>query len=102
MKYLLDANVLCEPTKPVPVQKALIWLQANVLDCVIDAIVLAEIWQGIDALPQGRKRANLEAWFEGLRTRIQCLDWTADVALRWDHWSTKCGALVLPLASKIR
>ena len=83
MKYLLDANVLCEPTKPLPAQEALNWLQANVLDCVTDSIVLAEIWQGIDALPQGRKRTNLEAWFAGMSSRIRCLDWTLEVALRW-------------------
>lgn len=83
MKYLLDANLLCEPTKPLPAQEALNWLHANVLDCVTDSIVLAEIWQGIDALPQGRKRANLEAWFAGMSSRIRCLDWTLEVALRW-------------------
>jgi len=43
MKYLLDANLLCEPTKPLPAQEAPNWLQANVLDCVTDSIVLAEI-----------------------------------------------------------
>lgn len=76
MKYLLDANLLCEPTKPQRVQKAVDWLQANVVECVTDAVVMGEIWQGIDKLPAGLKRVNLEAWFVGLRSRVHCLDWT--------------------------
>lgn len=83
MKYLLDANLLCEPTKPQRVQKAVDWLQINVVDCVTDAVVMGEIWQGIDKLPAGRKRVNLEAWFVGLRSRVHCLDWTLDVAIVW-------------------
>lgn len=83
MKYLLDANLLCEPTKPQRVQKAVDWLQANVVDCVTDAVVMGEIWQGIDKLPAGHKRVNLEAWFVGLRSRVHCLDWTLDVAIVW-------------------
>lgn len=83
MKYLVDANLLCEPTKPQHVQKAVDWLQANVVDCVTDAVVMGEIWQGIDKLPAGSRRANLEAWFVGLRSRVHCLDWTLDVAVAW-------------------
>ena len=83
MKYLRDANLLCEPTKPQRVQKAVDWLQANVVDCVTDPVVMGEIWQGIDKLPAGRKRTNLEAWFLGLRSRVHCLDWTLDVAVVW-------------------
>lgn len=83
MKYLLDANLLCEPTKAQRVQKAVNWLQANVVECVTDAVVMGEIWQGIDKLPAGLKRVNLEAWFVGLRSRVHCLDWTLDVAIVW-------------------
>ncbi len=83
MKYLLDANLLCEPTKAQCVQKAVDWLQANVVECVTDAVVMGEIWQGIGKLPAGRKRVNLEAWFVGLRSRVHCLDWTLDVAIVW-------------------
>ena len=83
MKFLVDANVLCEPTKPQCVQKAVDWLRANVVDCVADAVVVGEIWRGIDRLPAGRKRTNLEAWFAGLRTRVHSLDWTPDVAIVW-------------------
>ncbi len=83
MKYLVDANLLCEPTKQRPIQQAVDWLQANVVECVTDAVVLAEIWQGIDCIPAGRRRDNLELWFNGLRSRVHCLDWTVEVAIAW-------------------
>lgn len=83
MKYLLDANLLCEPTKPQSVEKAVEWLQANVLECVTDVIVIGEIWRGIDKLPAGRKRTSLENWFDGLRARVYCLDWDFDTAVVW-------------------
>ncbi len=83
MRYLVDANLLCEPTKPQPFQPAVEWLQANVVDCVTDSVVMAEIWRGIDHLPAGRRRSNLEVWFQGLRSRVHCLDWTLDVAIVW-------------------
>ena len=83
MKYLVDANLLCEPTKPQCNQKAVEWLQANATECVADAVVMGEIWRGIEKLPAGRRRTNLEAWFAGLRSRVHCLDWTLDVAVVW-------------------
>ncbi len=83
MKFLVDANLLCEPTKLQRNQKAVDWFQDNVVDCVTDAVVIGEIWRGIDRLHVGRRRANLEAWFAGLRSRVCCLDWTREVAIVW-------------------
>ena len=83
MKFLVDANVLCEPTKSRCAQKAVDWFQANVVDCVTDAVVMGEIWRGIERLPEGHRRTNLEAWFTGLRNRVHCLDWSLDVAIVW-------------------
>ena len=83
MKYLVDANLLCEPTKPQCVQKAVDWFQAKVVECVTDAVVMGELWQGIEKLPVGRKRANLETWFAGLRSRVHCLDWSLDTGIVW-------------------
>lgn len=84
MKYLVDANLLCEPTKLFPVQQAVDWFQNHVTDCVTSSVVIGEVWRGIDDLPAvGKKREGLERWFDGLRQRILCLDWTFDVALVW-------------------
>ena len=83
MTYLVDANVLCEPTRPAPDAKVVAWLTAYEGEYVVDAIVLAEIQMGIIALPRGRKRSVLEQWFAGVVQRVECLPWDAAVGLRW-------------------
>lgn len=52
---------------------------------MIDAIVLGEIWDGIAALPEGRKRKDLEGWFVRLRNSVVCLPWTDDTAVAWGN-----------------
>lgn len=83
MKYLVDANILSEPTRASPSSKVIDWLRRNERQIVVDPIVLGEVRYGILLLPKGRKRAGLEAWFdEGVR-HIRCLSWDAKVGLRW-------------------
>ena len=83
MTYLVDANVLCEPTKPTPNPKVIDWLDANEQDIVVDPIVLGEVHFGILALPRGRKRTQLQQWFEAVVQTIDCLPWDAATGLRW-------------------
>jgi predicted nucleic acid-binding protein len=83
MTYLVDANVLSEPTKPQPDSRVVAWLTAHEGHFVVDSIVLGELFFGILALPRGRKRAKLEAWFKAVVTAIECLPWDAAVGLRW-------------------
>lgn len=56
MKYLVDANVLSEPTKTVSVQRAVDWLNENEAELVVSPVVMGEIWRGVDAMPEGRKK----------------------------------------------
>jgi len=81
--YLVDANVLSEPTKPVPSSKVIDWLSANESDLVVDSIILGELCIGILALPRGRKRVQLEQWFGALVQTIECLPWDATISRRW-------------------
>ena len=83
MKYLVDANVLSEPTKPLPDVRVVNWLSDHEADGAVDAIVLGEMYLGVLALPDGRKRARLQAWFETLAQAIECLPWDAAVGRRW-------------------
>jgi toxin FitB len=83
MTYLVDANVLSEPTKPTPSSKVIDWLIANERSLVVDSIVLGELYVGILALPRGRKSVQLEQWFEAMVKTIVCLPWDAAVARRW-------------------
>ena len=83
MTYLVDANVLSEPTRPAPSSQVVDWLRANERDIVVDSVVLGEMNIGILSLSQGRKRTRLEQWFEGVVRTVQCLPWDAAVARRW-------------------
>lgn len=83
MTYLVDANVLSEPTKPVPSSKVIDWLSANERDFVVDSIILGELCIGILALPRGRKRIQLERWFAAVVQTIDCLPWDAAIGRRW-------------------
>ena len=83
MTYLVDANVLSEPTKVRPDSKVVDWMTAHEGNFVVDSIVLGELSFGILALPKGRKRVQLEEWFNAVVSTIECLPWDAAVSLRW-------------------
>lgn len=83
MKYLADANVLSEPTKPKPDQRVLAWLRAHESEIAVDPIILGELRFGILILAKGRTRTALERWFQVGVGRLHCLPWEADTGKRW-------------------
>jgi hypothetical protein len=83
VKYLVDANVLCEPTKKVPDSKVVDWLRENEREIVVDPIILGEVRFGILLLRSGRRRTSLERWFDAGVQRLRCLPWEAETGLRW-------------------
>ncbi len=83
MKYLVDANVLSEPTRPDPDTRVVEWLRRNERDIVVDPVVIGEIRFGIHLLPDGKRRRKLERWFESGIDRIRCVALDAQTGLRW-------------------
>lgn len=83
MKYLVDANVLSEPTKPSPDPRVIEWLHVNEADIAVDPVILGELRFGILILAKGRKRTALERWFNAGVVRLHCLPWDADTGLKW-------------------
>ena len=83
MKYLVDANVLSEPTKRAPERRVLEWLRAHEPDIAVDPMILGELRFGILILPKGKKRAALERWFDEGARHLQCLSWDADTSIEW-------------------
>ncbi|MBK7927138.1 MAG: PIN domain-containing protein [Bryobacterales bacterium] len=83
MKYLVDANVLSEVTRPHPDARVLEWLRAHEPEIVVDPVILGELRFGILILPKGRKRTELEKWFEKGVARLHCVAWDATTGLRW-------------------
>lgn len=83
MKYLVDANVLSEPTRPTPEPRVVEWLRRNERDIAVDPIILGEVRFGILLLRRGKKRIALERWFDAGVGRLKCLPWEAETGLRW-------------------
>ncbi|MFL5340244.1 MAG: type II toxin-antitoxin system VapC family toxin [Gemmataceae bacterium] len=92
MTFLVDANILSEPTRRSPNPKVVAWLRAQESELVVDA-VFGEILAGILALPPGRKRNQLQSWFDATIATMKCPPWDATVARRWAR-------LVLDLKAK--
>lgn len=82
-KYLVDANVLSEPTKPFPDPRVVNWLRANERTLAVDPVILGELRFGILILPKGKRRSALERWFDLGAGALQCLAWDADTGLKW-------------------
>jgi predicted nucleic acid-binding protein len=83
VRFLVDANILSEPTKPAPNPGVVTWLRANERDLAVDPVILGELRFGILLLPKGKKRARLEQWFDAGVQRLLCLPWDSDTGLRW-------------------
>ena len=83
MTYLVDANVLSEPTRPAPNPAVVSWLRRHERDLAVDPIILGEIRFRILLLPRGRRRARLEQWFDAGVQAIHCVPWDAATGLRW-------------------
>lgn len=83
MIFLVDANVLSEPTKPHPSAKVVDWIRANESEIAIDAVILGEIRFGIHLLASSKRRRRLETWFDDGVAKIRYLSWDAQTGLRW-------------------
>lgn len=83
MIYLVDANVLSEPTKPTPDLRVVAWLRTHERDIAVDPIILGELRFGIALLPKGRKRTALEEWFDAGVKRLECVSWDAETGMKW-------------------
>jgi predicted nucleic acid-binding protein len=81
--YLVDANVLSEPTKSAPLAGVVEWLRHNEREIAVDPIILGEVRFGILLLPKGARRARLERWFDAGVQQLHCLPWEAETGLRW-------------------
>ena len=65
MNYLVDTNVLSELRRKAPDPGVLAWFAAQpARRLYLSVLTLGELRKGIDALPEGHKRAALQAWLE--------------------------------------
>jgi predicted nucleic acid-binding protein len=83
VSYLVDANVLSEPTRATPNARVTHWLRQHERGITVDPIIIGEIRFGILLLPPGKRRSRLERWFDGGVGRLKCLAWEVETGLRW-------------------
>jgi predicted nucleic acid-binding protein len=64
MSYLVDTNVLCESSKPKPDASVLQWLADHDAELTISALSLGEMLKGIHLMDQGKRRQEIERWYQ--------------------------------------
>ena len=100
MTCLVDANVLCEATRPSPDLRVIEWLKRNERELVVDPAILGEIRFGILLLPPGRRRRELENWFDEIARHIVCVSWDVETGLRWAELLAHLRSLGKPMPIK--
>ena len=83
MKYIVDANLLSEATKPDPAPQVLEWLRLNEAHLGVTPVILGELEYGILLLPTSRRKKQLEVWFEKIRSTAHCIDFDSKAASSW-------------------
>jgi predicted nucleic acid-binding protein len=103
VKYLVDANVLSEPTRPTPDPGVVEWLRRHEGELIVDPIILGEVRFGILLLRRSKKRAALERWFNSGVQRLQCLPWEAATGLRWAELlaNLRTAGLAMPIKDSL-
>lgn len=83
MKFLVDANVLSEATKPYPNTKVVGWLATHETQLAINPFILGELRFGILLLPKGKRRSKLLAWLESGMRYLHMLEFDATTSENW-------------------
>jgi toxin FitB len=83
VKYLVDADVLSEATKPAPAPQVIAWLQKNDRELAVNPIILGELEYGILLLPTGQRRRRLSEWFEKGAANLNVLELDSQTANVW-------------------
>ena len=64
MAYLVDTNVLCESSTPNPDASVLAWLAEHDSELHLSAISLGEMLMGIHLMDRGKRRQQIERWYQ--------------------------------------
>jgi toxin FitB len=100
VKYLVDANVLSEVTRPAPDGNVVEWLRENEAELVVNPIILGEIEYGILLLAAGRQRRLLQEWFSQRIRSLVMLDFDAGSAHEWAQLLARLKQKATPMPVK--
>jgi tRNA(fMet)-specific endonuclease VapC len=82
VQFLLDTNVLSEPTRPIPNQNVVEMLERYKSEIATATVVFHELLFGCKRLPESRKRRILENYLnEVVRVQIPLLPYDANAAI---------------------
>ena len=85
--FLLDTNVPSEQTRPRPDSRLTFWLSAQPeTSLFLSVVTVGELRQGIVLKPEGRRRSEIEHWFEAYllpKFSGRVLPVTESIADRW-------------------
>lgn len=85
MKYLVDTNILSEPTKPHPNEAVERWISSQEANFYTSSLVIAELLNGLEKLAQGERKRALATQVERLIQRLggRILSFNVRVAREW-------------------
>jgi predicted nucleic acid-binding protein len=85
VSYLLDTNTVSELMKPAPDAAVLSWVELHENECFLSAITVGEIEKGIALLPTGRRKNQLQQFFQIFMQEVDArvLSFDVVVAHRW-------------------
>jgi toxin FitB len=85
MSWLIDTDVLSEPTKKSPNPRVVQWLEKHKLEVYTSSHVIAELQAGIAQLPDGTKKRALQNWLNRLLEAMEgrILNFNTTVATVW-------------------
>ncbi|HWL84761.1 MAG TPA: type II toxin-antitoxin system VapC family toxin [Polyangiaceae bacterium] len=82
MKYLLDTNIVSEPTKRKPAEAVLHHIKRHAGQMVVASLSVHEMIHGIERLPEGRKKEVLEAYVTAIRATLPVIPY-GERAAEW-------------------
>ena len=92
--FLLDTNVPSELTRPVSDSHVEQWLdEADDEELFISVITIGELLKGMTALPEGKRRTDLQKWIDNtLRPWFEgrILPVSEPIAEHWGRLSSEC------------
>lgn len=83
LAYLADTCVLSGVTAPSPDRKLSEWIRRNEPKIAVTPVILGEMRYGMLRLAPGRKRRQLEDWYERHIRSIHCLPWDVETGEAW-------------------
>jgi predicted nucleic acid-binding protein len=85
MKFLVDTNILSEPTKPQPNPRVEEWIVDNETDFYTSSLVIAELLNGLERLADGERKRRLAPQIEKLIEKLggRILSFNLRVSREW-------------------